>query len=349
MKVETRVELAILLIGAVIAGGWVGLRIARKAAQAPESEPPATQSQPRNESLRIMTAQPADPVEPVEPSPSRRERKEPAAPVRALPASIEAPPAPAAEAPGTPAGEGPADPDMANALKLLNEGKKFEARAALTKLVLSAAEGPRRDEIKATLDRINAGLFFSRAPSPDAVYYKVKPGDSLALIAKRFKRDYYFSHLIMQVNGIRNPKKVQINQRLKIPEGTFTARVEKGAHRLIVFLNGHYIKEYPVSVGARSSPTPSGTFTVANNKQVEPSWTAPDGHVYKFGDPRNILGARWIGFEETDGHQGYGIHGTLDAASIGKDVSNGCIRMLNRDIEEVFTMLAPGDTVEIVE
>ena len=43
------------------------------------------------------------------------------------------------------------------------------------------------------------------------------------------------------------------------------------------------------------------------------------------------------------------IHGTTDDTSVGRNVSNGCIRMLKPDVEEVFTMLMPGDVVEIVE
>jgi len=356
MKLETRVELAVLLVGAVVVGGWVGLRMARKSVRRTKA-PPAAQTRAGNASEHIPTAPPAKPPPP---APSTSERKEAAERVKPLPVRIEVASRSDSEKRGPATGDKPRaviaraldqvrHPDMEAAVKLLDAGKKFEARAMLTQLILATPDGPVREKIKKMLDAINAELFFSRAPSPDAKFYRVKKGDSLSGIVKKFGKDYYFSALVMQINNIRSPKKLQINQRLKIPQGTFSARVRKSAYRLTIFLNGHYIKEYPIGIGARSSPTPVATFAVANNKQVNPHWTAPDGHVYKFGEPGNILGTRWIGFVETDRHQGLGIHGTNDAGSIRKNVSNGCIRMLNKDIEEIFGMLMPGDTVKVVE
>jgi len=234
--------------------------------------------------------------------------------------------------------------------QLLNEGKKFEARALLSRRILAEPEGLRRDKLRALLDQINADLFFSRNPSPDCVFHVVQPGDALSRIAtKTFKRDHFFSDLIMRINGIRDPRRIRPNQKLKIPRGTFSAIVQKRSHRLIVLLNGHYIKEYPVTVGAAASPTPNAKFVVANSKMKNPPWTTPDGQVYKYGDSRNILGTRWIGFKETEQYQGLGIHGTSDPSSIGKDASNGCIRMLNQDVEEVFGMLMPGEFVEVLD
>ncbi len=37
--------------------------------------------------------------------------------------------------------------------------------------------------------------------------------------------------------------------------------------------------------------------------------------------------------------RGIGIHGTTDPASIGTSASDGCIRMLNQDVEEIFLMI----------
>ena len=59
----------------------------------------------------------------------------------------------------------------------------------------------------------------------------------------------------------------------------------------------------------------------------------------------NPLGTRWIGLSR----KGYGIHGTNNPRSIGRRASHGCIRMRNRDVEELFEMVAVGDRVEISE
>jgi len=45
--------------------------------------------------------------------------------------------------------------------------------------------------------------------------------------------------------------------------------------------------------------------------------------------------------------KGYGIHGTNAPGSIGHNVSHGCIRMRNRDVEELFELMAVGDSVEL--
>lgn len=45
----------------------------------------------------------------------------------------------------------------------------------------------------------------------------------------------------------------------------------------------------------------------------------------------------------------YAIHGTSNPASIGKRISHGCIRVLNRDAEYLYRLMEPGDKVMIVE
>ena len=48
------------------------------------------------------------------------------------------------------------------------------------------------------------------------------------------------------------------------------------------------------------------------------------------------------------GNSWYGIHGTNNPASIGRNASHGCIRMRNRDVEELFAMVSVGDEVELL-
>ena len=47
-------------------------------------------------------------------------------------------------------------------------------------------------------------------------------------------------------------------------------------------------------------------------------------------------------------HGNYGIHGTNNPSSIGGYVSNGCIRMYNHDVEELFPRVSIGTPVEII-
>jgi lipoprotein-anchoring transpeptidase ErfK/SrfK len=57
----------------------------------------------------------------------------------------------------------------------------------------------------------------------------------------------------------------------------------------------------------------------------------------------NPLGTRWVGLSQ----KGYGIHGTNTPRSVGQAASHGCIRLRNRDMERLFTMLRVGDVVAI--
>ena len=57
----------------------------------------------------------------------------------------------------------------------------------------------------------------------------------------------------------------------------------------------------------------------------------------------NPLGTRWLGLSA----KGYGIHGTNVPGSIGHAASHGCIRMRQRDLEELFDLVRVGVSVEL--
>jgi hypothetical protein len=100
------------------------------------------------------------------------------------------------------------------------------------------------------------------------------------------------------------------------------------------------VKIWDAAVGTKSSPSPSGNFAIAS-RLSQPTYYHP-GKIIPSG-PSNPLGTRWLGLNL----KGFGIHGTNAPRSIGKKASHGCIRMRNRDIEELFEMVKAGDAVEI--
>ena len=110
--------------------------------------------------------------------------------------------------------------------------------------------------------------------------------------------------------------------------------------KLAVLRDGAVVKVFPVAVGAMASPSPQGVFQIAN-RIPHPVYYHP-GVVVPPGKD-NPLGSRWIGLTR----KGYGIHGTNDPRSIGRNVSHGCIRLRNRDIQELFAMVVVGDVVKI--
>ncbi len=110
-------------------------------------------------------------------------------------------------------------------------------------------------------------------------------------------------------------------------------------HKLVVLDGDRVVKVYDTAVGKPSTPTPVGSFTVAN-KVSNPVYKAHGQDVA--AGPNNPVGTRWIGLSE----KGYGIHGTNAPKSIGRDASHGCIRLRNKDVEELFELVAVGAPVE---
>jgi len=132
----------------------------------------------------------------------------------------------------------------------------------------------------------------------------------------------------------------------------FTAKIEKSEpeRRIVVSIpdrklalveNGRVVKIYRTAVGAPSSPTPTGTYTI-QQRVANPTWYGPEGKVVGPGKG-NPVGTRWMGLSR----KGYGIHGTNNPGSIGRNASHGCVRMRNRDVEDLFARVSVGDVVEL--
>jgi lipoprotein-anchoring transpeptidase ErfK/SrfK len=110
--------------------------------------------------------------------------------------------------------------------------------------------------------------------------------------------------------------------------------------KLAVLENGRVVASFRVGVGAAVSPSPEGEFEIVS-RVTNPTYYH-EGVVIPAGKDSPI-GTRWIGLSE----KGYGIHGTNAPRSIGQASSHGCIRLRNRDMERLFTMLRAGDLVQI--
>jgi hypothetical protein len=119
--------------------------------------------------------------------------------------------------------------------------------------------------------------------------------------------------------------------------------VSKNNRTVTLFRDGALLRQHPCATG-RNGSTPEGTFTV-NVKLVDPVWywkgkAIPPG-------PDNGLGSRFIGITNKQYPKGYGLHGTNEPDSIGREASHGCLRLLNENVEELFEEVKVGDTVVI--
>jgi len=83
-----------------------------------------------------------------------------------------------------------------------------------------------------------------------------------------------------------------------------------------------------------------------------PGWTPPpqmmlrrpDLPAHMDGGPDNPLGARALYL----GSSLYRIHGTNEPETIGRDVSSGCIRMMNEDVIDLYNRVRVGTKVIVI-
>ncbi|HBG15956.1 MAG TPA: hypothetical protein DDW93_04175 [Firmicutes bacterium] len=126
------------------------------------------------------------------------------------------------------------------------------------------------------------------------------------------------------------------------PSGQWSIRINIPACSLELLQDGEVWREFPIAVGKATTPTPVGEFTISNIIK-NPTW-------YPVGKPpvppgaENPLGGYWLGLSIAS----YGVHGNNNVSSIGYPQSNGCIRMLNNDLQVLVGLVRVGTPVEIV-
>ncbi|WP_264805507.1 L,D-transpeptidase family protein [Cytobacillus sp. NCCP-133] len=163
------------------------------------------------------------------------------------------------------------------------------------------------------------------------MYHIVKPGETLSVIAKNYRRTP--SQLLAVNPAILNPNLIYVGQRILIPglpnpeTIPYTIIVSRGKRNLTLLKKGAVQKIYSIAVGQMLTQTPIGDFVIVNR---EPN-------------PGGPYGVMWLSLSKL----GYGIHGTNNPASIGQSVSKGCIRMYNEDVLELASLVPNGTKVLI--
>ncbi|MBF0512236.1 MAG: L,D-transpeptidase family protein [Candidatus Omnitrophica bacterium] len=227
---------------------------------------------------------------------------------------------------------------LQQATKYEEEGQKLKAKQVYDQIINNYPDYSKIEDIQAKLGELNVDLIFSRAQMPQTIDYEVVPGDSLGKLARKYKTT---TQLIKRANGLKSDV-IRTGEKLRIWTAPFTVLVSKSQNVLFVKSKEEVVKIYHVSTG-RDNITPAGTFHIAS-KIENPVWFKNGGAPIPSESPENELGTRWMGFD-TDTH--YGIHGTLHPESIGKQVTAGCVRLKNSDVEELFDMIPLGTEVII--
>lgn len=114
------------------------------------------------------------------------------------------------------------------------------------------------------------------------------------------------------------------------PAGDMHIVIEVSKRTLTLYVDGKPYKTYPCAVGKPSTPSPVGEWVI----------------ISKSAHWGEGFGTRWMGLNVPWGI--YGIHGTNKPYSIGTAASAGCIRMYNRDVEQLYSWVPIGTKVRIV-
>ena len=117
--------------------------------------------------------------------------------------------------------------------------------------------------------------------------------------------------------------------------------IDLSARRLSLVRSGTRVARFRIAVGAPSTPSPTGSFAIAE--------------IIPTGDPSGFLGPTVMPLaafsnvlnEFAGGNGRVAIHGTSQPDLIGKPVSHGCFRMRNADIRAVAALVSPGTHVTI--
>ena len=349
------VVLGVLLAVGIVAAGWwwwtnrpdsgvepaapVELPEAPVEGDLPPAELPELPPEPPTEPAPPATP-PLEPLVPAVPAGSGTVAEESTAPEAGVP------PVPAAEPPAPPADESLPPPSGGDADALFAQAREKrdagDAAGARESGLEALAARPGDPEIERFLSQLDMELLVSPRPMPEKTDYTVQSGDFLGKIAATYNTPVL---LIAKANGIRGDN-IRVGQKLVLLDGrnhTFAVRVSKSRNDLLLTLDGRFFKRYRVSTGANAK-TPAGTFKIVD-KIEHPTWFPSGGRSIPYGDPENLLGTHWLALDLP----GYGLHGTWEPESIGSQSSAGCVRLLNEEIEELYTILPKGTLVTIVE
>ena len=232
--------------------------------------------------------------------------------------------------------------ETALARKLVEEKQPLKARKVYEDLLGVTSD---TEKVYDEIYRLNMEILFSplltQPPDgPQSEIYTVQAGDTVVGIAKKFGTT---QDLLMESNNIGDPRTIQIGDRYKVVTDDFLIVVSRSKNTLKLIAGNMVLKEYQVGTGEYQK-TPIGDFFI-ENKIIEPPWKG-----IPYGDERNVLGTRWMGLRnEDDTIKGYGIHGTWDDSTVGESVSQGCIRLTNPDVEELFKVVPVNTPVKIIE
>ncbi len=224
------------------------------------------------------------------------------------------------------------------ATALVKENETLRAKEIYQQIMSDYPDYEGMESVQKELENLNLKIILSNIKTPKTVLHEVQPGESLGKIAQKYNTTI---ELLRKRNNLASDT-IKAGQKLSVWTAAFNLFVDKSQNLLILKDADQVIKVYQVSTGENNS-TPVGNFKILS-KLIDPVWFK-SGAVIPPESPQNVLGSRWLGFDLP----GYGIHGTIDPENIGKQVTAGCIRMRNPEVEEIFDLIPLGTPVVVVD
>jgi lipoprotein-anchoring transpeptidase ErfK/SrfK len=226
--------------------------------------------------------------------------------------------------------------DLASAYE--NKNDKLKARDTYQLILKKYQNVENISDVQDKLGKLNIAILFSKTITDRDTLYEVEPGDTLINIAKKFGTTV---NLIKLANSLKSDN-IQARAKLKISKAKYKILADKSQNILTLMSDNDVVKVYRVSTGENNC-TPVGNFKIVN-KIIDPVWYTEKA-IVPAESPDNVLGSRWMGFNLP----GYGIHGTVSPEKIGQQATKGCIRMINAEVEELYTIIPVGTEVTITD
>lgn len=254
--------------------------------------------------------------------------------------------------------------ELQSGLAMAKEKRLLDARPVLTAALLSGRlTAAQEKQALAELMKLSKKTILGSEVvegDPYAYHGTFAPGDKLRHLERR-ERLRVPDAFLLRVNGWERDIDARAG-RIKLVRGPFHAVVSKGRFTMDLLLHREglplvWVARVPCGLGKEGS-TPLGAWRVGRDlggsvgvggKQQFAAWWPPEGAGLDgpilYGKPGYALGAKglWIGLAgidaRTKGKLHYGIHSTSEPDSIGKELSLGCIRLADDDIDLVYSML----------
>ncbi|MCA9100246.1 MAG: LysM peptidoglycan-binding domain-containing protein [Pirellulales bacterium] len=199
---------------------------------------------------------------------------------------------------------------------------------------LSASE---EEQLLALLDQLTGTVVYSRQHFLEPAYV-TREGDTLESVAGQFNVP---ARLLANVNAVSETDPLPPGTELKVMTGPFAASLDLNSYRLTLWLGDRYAGRFNVGIGSEQPIEPREY--VVETKITNPTYYGSELTIGK-DDPTNPLGEYWIGLGGN-----VGVHGTIDPHSVGAPAKEGCVRLSERDIEDVFHILSIGSHVIVHE